>query len=361
MKAERRQAQQEKNSKKSKKAIVIGAISGVLILAIVFVFVFLPILTEKNKVMANCHGVEIRESTYRMYVYEAMQEFMTTFEVDEYTKNFWDVELEGKLPEEHIKENALNKLKLYAYYKSGCEANNIGLSDEAYQNFMDYYADYYQNYDTITNFGVEKQYFLDYLYEMYQFGVYFSQEAEKLEVTEEELNAAFDENREDAARVTVKTVFLQMENENWDALKDRAYVIKEQIQNGTSIDTFIAQESDFKGNNAGEFVVVSTSSYSNSLGDEYISAVLHGNAGEVTVLKTSTGYCVNEILKVEMKDSAKEELTVLIQEEKYTEQVADFLENSSEYTVEVTNQNIYDAVSLPGFDAEPEASPTAER
>ena len=71
----------------------------------------------------------------------------------------------------------------------------------------------------------------------------------------------FDKNREDSARVTVKTVFLKMENDNWDALKDQAYAIKDEILKGASIDTFIAQESDYTGNNAGQFVVVSSSSF----------------------------------------------------------------------------------------------------
>ncbi len=352
-------AKEQQPQKKSKKAIIISAIAIVLVAALVVGI--LLVTTEKNKIMAQCYGVDIRESIYRMYVYESMQEFMTTFEVDVYTKNFWDVELDGKLPEQHIKENALNKLKLYAYYKSGCEANQIALSEAAYQNFISYYGDYYKDYDTVLAFGVERQFFLDYLYEMYLFQLYFSQEAEKLEVTEEELQKAFDENREESARVTVKTVFLQVENENWEELKNQAYNIKEQVQNGTSIDTFIAQDSDYRGNNAGEFVVVSTSSYSSSLGKEYTSAVLSGNAGDVTVLKTSTGYCINEILKVEMKESAKEDLTVAIQEEKYTAQVAKLLETNNEYVVKITNQGIYDAVSLPGFDVEPEESPTQAR
>lgn len=350
---------EQQPQKKSKKAIIISTIAVVLIVALVVGIVF--ITTEKNKIMAQCYGVDIRESTYRMYVYESMQEFMTTFEVNVYTENFWDVEIEGKLPEQHIKENALDKLKLYAYYKSGCAESEIALSEAAYQNFISYYDDYYQDYDTALAFGVERQYFLDYLYEMYLFQLYFSQEAEKLEVTDAELQKAFDENREESARVTVKTVFLQVKNENWEELKTKAYDIKEQIQSGISIDTFIAQDSDYQGNNAGEFVVVSTSSYSSSLGKEYTSSVLSGNVGDVTVLKTSTGYCVNEILIVEMKESAKEDLTVAIQEEKYTAQVAELLETSSEYVVEITNQNIYDAVSLPGFDVETEASPTLTR
>lgn len=345
-------------NKKTKK-IIISTIAVVLVVAVVVGI--LLIVTEKNKVMAKCYGVEIRESTYRMYVYEAMHEFMDTFQVNVFTENFWNVEIDGKLPEEHIKENALNKLKIYAYYKSGCEERGIALSDEAYQNFIDYYTEYYQDYDTVSAFGIEKQYFLEYLYETYLFDLYFSQEAEKVEVTEAELWEAFNKEREDSACVTVKTVFLQMENENWEDLKNRAYEIKEQIQSGTSIDTFIAQESDYQGNNAGEFVVVSTSSYSNSLGKEYISSVLNGNQGDVTVLKTSTGYCVNEILTVEIRENAKNTLTETIQGEKYTAQVAAFLETSQEYVVEITNQRIYDKVSLPGFDVEPEASASAAR
>ena len=345
---------------KRKTKIIISTIAIVLVVAVIVGIVL--VVTEKNKVIATCHGVEIRESTYRMYVYEAMQEFMQTFQVNVYTENFWDVELEGKLPEEYIKENARNKLKIYAYYKSGCAEKGIELSEEDYQNFINSCAELYHDYDTVVAFGVEKQNFLDYLYETYLFDLYFAQEAEKVDVTQEELQTAFDKNRVESARVTAKTVFLKMENENWDDLKQRAYEIKEEIQAGTPIDTFIEQESDYKGNNAGEFVIVSTSSYSNSLGKEYISSVLNGNQGEVVVLKTSTGYCINEILSVEMKESAKKTLTQAIQSEKYTAQVAEFLKNSKEYVVEITNQGVYDAVSLPGFDVEePEPSASTAR
>ena len=345
-----------KERTKSPKKIILIVTAVVLAIALA-VSIFL-IVNSKNKVIAKCNGVEIRESTYRMYLYAAMQDFMTTFDVDVYTKNFWDVEIEGKLPEAHIKENALNRLKLYAYYKSGCEKNNIALSEEAYQNFISYYDEQYGDYDTLVAFGVERQFFLEYLYETYLFDMYFAQEAVKVEVSEEEIQALFDKNREDSARVTVKTIFLKVENENWDALKTEAYALKEQIQNGASMDSLIAEESDYQGNNAGEFVVVSSSSYSNSLGKEFISSVLKGNEGDLTVLKTSTGYCVNQIMQVELKESARKDLVAMVQEEKYAAQVATLLEKSDDYTVTITKQRIYDSISLPGFDVEEEESET---
>lgn len=346
------------NKKKSRKKILLSVVAVILVVAIA-VGVWL-VVTEENKVMARCNGVKIRENTYRIYVHEAMQDFMTTFDVNVYTEDFWDVEIEGKLPEEHIKEQALEGVKYYAYYKAKCEEQNIGLSEEAYQNFISYYEDRYKDYDTVTEYGVEKKYFLEYLYEVYLFQLCMAQEAEKVEVTDEELKKAFDENREESASVTAKTVFLQAENENWEDLKNRAYAIKEEIQNGTSIDDFIAQESDYKGNNNGQFVVVSTSSYSKTLGKEYISSVLTGNEGDVVVLKTDTGYCVNQILKVEMKESAKKDLTTTIQEEKYDAQVTEMLQTDSKYDVKVTNQGIYDKVTLPGFSVDPDATPSIQ-
>lgn len=342
--------------KKNRKKILLITVAILLVAAIVTGIVL--VVTEENKVMARCNGVKIRENTYRIYVQQAMQEFMDTFEVNVYTEDFWNVEIDGKLPETIIKEQALEGVKFYAYYKAKCEELNVALSEEAHNNFISYYEDLYKDYDTVTEYGVEKKYFLDYLYEVYLFQQCMAQEAEKVEVTEEELQKAFDENREESASVTVKTVFLQAENANWEALKTRAYAIKDAVQQGTSIDMFIAQESDYKGNNNGQFMVVSTSSYSNTLGKEYIPSVLSGNEGDVVVLKTDTGYCVNEILKVEMKESARKELTTAIQQEKYDAQVTALLQTDSQYDVTITNQGIYDKVTLPGFGIDPEASPS---
>lgn len=344
--------------KKNRKKILLSTLA-VILAAAIGIGIWLTV-TEENKVIAKCNGVKIRENTYRIYVHEAMQDFMTTFDVTVYTEDFWDVEIEGKLPQDHIKEQALEGVKYYAYYKAKCDEQGIALSEEAYNNFISYYEDRYKDYDTVTEYGVEKKYFLDYLYEVYLFQLCMEQESAKLDVTDEELQKAFDENREESAQVTVKTVFLQAENENWDALKTRAYEIKDAVQQGTSIDEFVTQESDYKGNNNGQFVIVSTSSYSSTLGKEYTSSVLTGNEGEVSVLKTDMGYCVNQILKVEMKESAKKDLTAAIQQEKYDAQVTELLQTDSQYDVKVTNQGIYDEITLPGFSVDPDVTPSID-
>ena len=111
---------------KSPKKVILIVTAVVLAIALA-VSIFL-IANNKNKVIAKCNGVEIRESTYRMYLYAAMQDFMSTFDVDVYTKNFWDVEIEGMLIiNQAVRKIILHFLKKHTRTSSVTMMNNMAI------------------------------------------------------------------------------------------------------------------------------------------------------------------------------------------------------------------------------------------
>ena len=169
-----------------------------------------PEVTET--IVLQCNGVDITESIYKMYLYEAGAAFKSEH-IPEYTDEeynalseqekdayfalldaFWGTPIDGKMPFEIVKENALNNLKGYAFYKNECKKNNVAMTEEELRSFTAqmelYYADQLDDIETL--FGVTKDQYISYLAEMDVIASYVDIQASGISVTSNELEEKFD-------------------------------------------------------------------------------------------------------------------------------------------------------------------------
>lgn len=352
-------------AKRKKLLAIILSVTAVILVAAILI-VTTVIRGDKEPVVLRCNGVDITESIYKMYLYSCAAEFKDMF-FDEQTaedisnmseeeyieylqakESFWETEIDGRLPEEIVKDKTLEALKTYAYYKIECKKNNIAKTEEEQQGFNSSFEIYFQDVDTEKDFGVTKEQFISYYSEMDTFEAYLNIQASQIQVSEDEINEKFNEYRDEYAKVTVKTVFLEIgKKDDPETVKEKIYGIKEELENGADMDGLIEKYSEYKGNDNGQFVVVKTSLIEKNLGKEFIESVLKAEKGDIEVVKTSTGYCLNQILNVAMTDNASSELEVLVQDEKFLNKVDSILKDNPDYDFEIVDEGIYKSIGIP--------------
>lgn len=322
--------------------------------------------TETEKVVLQCNGIDITESIYKMYLYEAgsalKNEYIPEYTDEEYAAlsqeeldayyhlldHFWTTKIDGKMPFDIVKENALENLKVYAFYTKECKDNNVAMTEEEQRSFYSQMELYYEDsLDKIEGwFGVTKDQYFSYLAQQDVFASYLDIQASGISVGDDEINNKFNEYRQTYAKVTAQTVFLKVtEEKNAETQKALAEDIKEKIQNGESFADLAATYSDYKQYEDGSMIVTKDSDLDKTLGEGYVTHVLAASENDLTILETNLGYCVIQIANVEMTDNARSELKVMIQDEKYINRVKSTVENNEEYAIIVVDQECYDAIN----------------
>lgn len=320
---------------------------------------------EAESVVLQCNGVDITESIYRMYLYEAgsalKSEYVPEYTDEEYAAlsqeeldayydlldTFWTTEIDGKMPFEIVKENALENLKVYAFYTKECENNNVAMTEEELRSFTSQMELYHEEYlDEIEGwFGVTKDEYISYLAEMDVFASYVDIQASGISVSENEIKAAFDQHRQTYAEVAVQTVFLKVTEEK-DMATQRALAedIKAKIENGEDVTALVATYSDYAEYEDGSMVVTGTSDLDATLGNGYVAYVLASDENDIAILETDMGYCVVKTVAVNMTDNAAGELEVMLQDEKYVNQVKSIVGSNADFDMVIVDQELYDAI-----------------
>lgn len=340
---------------------------------IIFLFLCLALLLagvscgneEAESVVLQCNGVDITESIYRMYLYEAgsalKSEYIPEYTDEEYAAlsqealdayydlldTFWTTEIDGKMPFEIVKENALENLKVYAFYTKECKNNNVAMTEEELRSFTSQMELYYEEYlDDIEGwFGVTKDAYISYLAEMDVFASYVDIQASGISVSENEIETKFNQYRQTYAEVAVQTVFLKVtEEKNAASQKELAEEIKGKIENGEDFTTLVTTYSDYAEYEDGSMIVTGESDLDATLGNGYVAYVLASDKNEIAVVETDRGYCVVKTVTVNMTDNAAGELEVMIQDEKYINRVKSIVGNNTEYDIVIVNQELYETI-----------------
>ena len=201
-------------AKYNKAKVIFFSIVAVAVLGFV-VFLFVSSNNEKEEILFEVNGVKITKGTYKMalveeaislrYEYHISQkplEEMTEEEKQEYfegLQKFWETEIDGRMPFEIVKENAIKQIKAFAYFKIGAEKADIAMSDEERQamesivesNLIDQEMVEIDknNPDKIylDLFGVTRDEYMDYRATLLINEEFFLRESAKLNVTDSEI------------------------------------------------------------------------------------------------------------------------------------------------------------------------------
>lgn len=319
---------------------------------------------EKEKIILQCNGIDIKESVYRMYLYEAgsnlKSEYIPEYTDEEYNAlsqeekdayyalldNFWTTEIDGRMPFEIVRENALESLKFYAFYAKECKNNNVAMTDEELQGFTSQMEVYYEDYDIESLFGITKEQYISYLADMDVFASYVDIQASGIVVSDDEIEALFDKNREKYAEVVVQTVFLKItEEKNAQTQKAQAENIKGMIEAGEDFTALVQSYSDYQAYEDGSMIVNGESAIDETLGEGFKAQVLASDENDVYVVETDLGYCVTKTVQVDKVDGATAELEVMLQDEKYTNKVKSIVDSNEDYKMVIKDQARYDEIS----------------
>lgn len=317
-----------------------------------------------EKVVLQCNGIDITESVYRMYLYEAgsalKEEYIPTYTDEEYDAlsqeekdayytlldNFWNTEIDGKMPFEIARENALKSLKTYAFYAKECKNNNVAMTEEELQGFTSQMEVYYEDYDIEALFGITKEQYISYLADMDVFASYVDIQASGIAVSEKEIDDLFEQNRQQYAKVVVQTVFLKITEEK-DAQTQMALAedVKAKIEAGEDLTSLVATYSDYAEHEDGSMIITGKSTVDEKLGNGFVAKVLASNKNDVYIVETDLGYCVTKTTEVGKVDGAAAELEVILQDEKYINRVTSTVENNKDYEIVIKDQELYDAIT----------------
>ena len=355
------------NPEKKKFKLKLWEIALVVILVVVLLVMIVFNNRSRDVVIMRCAGVDIYHSVYQMYVFECASDLkkqvipeigdeeyneMSDAEKIEYLdllKNFWTKEIDGKMPLEIAKERAMDLVKSHAHSINECEKNNIRFEGEELQARRSVIEAEFQSMDIEEAFGIKSTYFYDFMVELDRISKFEDIEMSKIDVSEELINEKFDLFRENYAVATVKTVFIKDKEEISDEEKKNfIYGLKDKLTNGEkTMDELIAEYSNFKGGNDGNFIVVNTSIIKKDFGLKYIESVLNSNKDDLKVVKTETGYCLNQIISIARTENAYGELKSMAQNEIYDNKIKSLLENEGTYKVTIVDQKLFDSIKLP--------------
>jgi len=311
----------------------------------------LAIFAETDKVIMRCNGVDITESVYKMYFYQAAAKFETDNKSSDMSLDqFWRTEINGKLPIITVRENVTSQIKVHAYESNKCANEKITVSPEEYKAKSADLEANYKDFDSQNEIGVKLKYFIAFLIEQDNFDTLMINEMAKINVTQDEIKKYFDANRGDNAKVTVKTIFISNEDKTIKNIAEYMDGIKKELDGGANMDDLINKYSQNRGNNNGLFEIVNTSLIGNDFGSEYIKSVLNSNPGDVAIVKTSTGYCLNQTIKVDWKSFSQSDITKAVKEDIYTNNMLDVInKNPGLYKIEIIDQKAVEAVGIPNI------------
>lgn len=323
-----------------------------------------------NEVVLKVNDVDIKKYQFTLMMYEEavlyrnnypVPEGLTTEEFDEWTLDFWNIELDGKKPIEIVKENALIEAQKYAYNSLKCKENNFSISDAEridletmilQENNIEFDEDNPDNYFEST-FGVSRNEYLSYEVDKKIFDMNALEMMNDVNIPEDEIREYFDKYSSYYTEVKVSNIFLSLLDENGEVVSDevkddimqRANEILARIKNGDDMSSLITEHSQDpdKADNKGIYVITSDSMYVNEL-REWAS---NAKEGDLDIVESTEGINIVRCDEIGGFESAKDEIVEIKRLERYNSNIENEIKGES--YAPVINDSVYNSITkIPG-------------
>lgn len=315
-----------------------------------------------DAVVMTIHGYDITKSVYTIMLYNAAvelkmnaepEEDLTGEEYDAWFFNFYNIEIDGKMPFDIVRENVLDDLKEYAYYMQAVEAAGLSMSDadknDIETNLLisagdDYDAANPDDYFVYT-YGVTKDQYVEYMASQSLIDSYIRTEAAKERVSPEDVSAYLENYRPYYTVWSIQNLYLAATTEDEFTAKDGlGEQLAQRIRDGEDMQSLIAQYSEDGSNGNGMFTVSKDES-------EYPASILEwvytAEVNQVGVVRAEDGVYVLKCVTMELEADANDEVQLVLGTEQLQARV-DAACQSSDYTP-VLNDTVYHSFTkLPG-------------
>ncbi len=308
------------------------------------------------------HGYEISESVYTIMLYNAAvelkmeaepEEEMTDEEYQEWFFNFYNIEIDGKMPFEIARENVLDDLREYAYYMQAVQAAGLTMSEadrnDIETNVLITVGEEYdpENPDDyfIYTCGVTKDQYVDYLVNLALIDIYINDMATKETISQDAIDTYLDTYRSHYMVWSVQNIYLEASTEDAFTTKQAlGESLAQRIENGEDMANLVKQYSEDGGEGDGIFTVSKDEwNYPYSILDwVYASAV-----GDVGVVRAEDGIYVLKCVTMDVEADATTEIQYVLGVEQLRERVTTTCQGE-DYAPQL-NASVYNAFTkLPG-------------
>lgn len=317
--------------------------------------------TEESVVM-TIHGYDITKSVYTIMLYEAAvdlkmeaepEQELTDEEYQEWFFNFYNIEIDGKMPFDIVRENVMDDLKEYAYYMQAVQEAGMSMSEadknDIETNVLITVADEYDpehpdDYFTYT-YGVTKDQYVDYLASKSLIDTYIADMAAKETVSQESIDAYLDAYRSHYTVWTIQNIYLAATTEDEFSAKETfGEQLAQRIRSGEDMTALVTQFSEDGSGGDGIFTVSNdTTDYPYSI----LDWVYLAQANQVGVVKAEDGVYVLKCVAMDVDANANAEIQAVLGREQLRQKVATACQ-SSDYEPTL-NDAVYNAFTkLPG-------------
>lgn len=315
-----------------------------------------------ESVVMTIHGYDISKSVYTIMLYDAAvelkmnaepEEDMTDEEFDEWFFNFYNIELDGRMPFDIVRETVMEDLKEYAYYMQAVQAAGLSMS-EADKNDIetnlliaageDYDPENPDDYFIYT-YGVTKDQYVEYMASQVLKETYIKNEAAKETVSQDAINEYMDTYRSHYTVWTIQNIYLTATTEDeFTAREDFGELLAQRIRDGEDMGALIAQYSEDGSGGDGIFTV---SREDAEYPYEILDWVYTAEPNAVGVVTTEDGVYVLKCVTMELDANATAEVQLVLGIEQLEAKVKAACQGS-DYTP-VLNDAVYNSITkLPG-------------
>ena len=301
----------------------------------------------KNPVVLECNGLSIDKSTFILCV---LDEAVAIYN-DKVKEQ--DVEISKEKVIEMAKEKALEAIKHYTYYKQGYTKQNYKLSDQDSGEFrasvLNSLIEAGLEYESsrkdeifLERFGVTFEQYMIYREEYELASIFYNSEVEKIEITEEEMIAFFQENKREYATCRADIILL---NASADNVKEISEEIKSKMYGEYTMSEIKSEYKDIilKGENLG---FDTTSNLDDIFGEGFLENIFQTSENNVVIMETDKGVVVAKVLQFDGYEDNIEVIKSALKNKKYVE----FLEEvtkSETYSVEIIDEELFNSITIP--------------
>ncbi len=329
---------------------------GIIGFIILFVIAcaLIIVVTQSRSYVAKVGGVGITVDEFKFFLKQE-KDYMLSLGNDENldAETFWNTKINGEYPIDIARKRALENARQFKIQILEAKRKNIELTEEE-KRIIDaslessipqgYTSTNDINRYFIEQTGVDYKSMRDILKGYSLISKLQKQSKDEMELTEEEIQKYYDENKRYIDEVTVRHILLYVREgateEEAKAQEDKAYDLLTRINNGEDFAQLAKEYSDDPGSRDNGGIYTFSRGY---MVQEFEDWSFSHNPGDTGVIKTNLGY---HVMKLEEKKESLEELRDkvinLLKNKKYDEMVNNW-QQSPEYALK-TNDKVYESI-----------------
>ena len=315
-----------------------------------------------DEIIMTVNGYSIRESIYKIMLYDAAislqqenepDENLSDEEYSEWLLNFFFNELNGRMPFNIARDNVIDDIKKYVYLMQEVERTGIKLDDgeraDMETGIIISLGDEYnpENPDEyfLYKYEVTKQQYMDYIFSLELIDRYIEEQSVKQEISEEKIDEYMELYGNYYSVYTIRSIFLSVSDESELATKmPIAEDLLKRIKDGENMINLVNEFSQDGGNTDGIFTV---SNSENEYPYQILDWVYFSAEGDSGIVTAEDGIYILRCEDIAIADNAEEEIKRIIGTEIIQENIQNVFEDSK-YNPNI-NEELYNSYKkLPG-------------